>query len=69
LIVLNGLFNGNGFHNDAQDLAGLIAVENITHGTTSTSDLGDLLVLNNLFGTHHTGDLAGLIAVDNLFNH
>lgn len=60
-----------GLSTSAQNLAGLIAVDRITNGTTGTTgndSLGNLLVLNNLFGTtssaQNTKDLAGLIAVD-----
>jgi hypothetical protein len=73
LITLNGLFTGF----NAQQLAGLIAIDNATGGgfggTTGTSNLSDLIVLNGLFGTHgwgwgwnNTAGLAGLIAIDNL---
>lgn len=74
LIVLNGLFGGGG---DFGDLAGLIAIENVTgdgSGLGGDTSLTDLIVLNGLFGDGggFGGDglsgLAGLIAVENLFN-
>lgn len=68
LIVLDGLF-GLG---DAEDLAGLIAVDSITGGGSfdgGNSDLSELIVLGGLFGGwgSNAEDLAGLIAVDNIF--
>jgi len=68
-IVLNGLFTGY----NAQTLAGLIAVDNMTGGGTApgTTNLNDLIVLNSLFGHGYgynsAAGLAGLIAVNNLY--
>ncbi len=68
LIVTNGLFTGY----NANDLAGLIAVDSITGSGGSmvgTSDLSDLIVLDGLFGWGgNANDLAGLIVVDNIYN-
>lgn len=68
LIVTNGLFGNN----NAEDLAGLIAVDSITGGDSmgGTSDLEELIVLGGLFDSgwgNDAEDLAGLIAVDNIF--
>lgn len=70
-IVLNGLFTGY----SAQNLAGLIAADNITSGSMTapgTSNLNNLIVLNGLFGYgggwghNNAAGLAGLIAVNNM---
>jgi 2-iminoacetate synthase ThiH len=58
LIILQGLFpTSRNATTNAKDLQGLIAVDNVVGGNTGTngsftkgtSNLGDLLVLNNLF--------------------
>jgi len=75
LIVTNGLFTGF----NAQNLAGLIATDAVTGGSTGGSftggtNLNDLLVLSGLFGVgggwgwggNNAANLAGLIAVNNM---
>ncbi len=64
MIVLNGLFTGY----NAQELAGLIAVDSITGGGTAAgaTNINDLIVLNGLFG-YNMDELAGLIVIDNMF--
>jgi succinate dehydrogenase/fumarate reductase flavoprotein subunit len=62
LLVTNGLFTGY----NAQDLAGLIAVDNTTGGSMSSSNLNDLIVMNGLFTGYNAQDLAGLIAVEDV---
>lgn len=59
---------------NARNLAGLIAVDDVTGGGsfTSTNNINDLIVLQGLFGTgtqaQKTQDLTGLIAVDSVLN-
>ena len=60
----------------ARNLAGLIAVNDVTGGSNDsfagTSNINDLIVLQGLFGTgtqaQRTQDLTGLIAVDSVLN-
>lgn len=62
------------FSNNARNLAGLIAVDDISDDgsfSDGDSDLADLIVLGGLFPTSSNAntnakDLAGLIAVDNI---